>query len=96
MANYEQLKQAVSGVIKTNGNQEITGAVMQNALLSMINSLGKNYQFAGIATPTTNPGTPDQNIYYLAFENGTYSNFNAITLNNEIAILLNQNGVWKK
>lgn len=96
MANYEQLKQAVSDVIKTNGNQEITGSVMQSVLLSMISSLGKNYQFAGIATPTTNPGTPDQNIYYLAFENGTYSNFNAITLNNEIAILLNQNGVWEK
>lgn len=96
MANYEQLKQAVSDVIKTNGNQEITGSVMQSVLLSMISSLGKNYQFAGIATPTTNPGTPDQNIYYLAFENGTYSNFNAITLNNEIAILLNQNGAWKK
>lgn len=36
MGNYEQLKQAVSDVIKTNGNQEITGAILQSALLSII------------------------------------------------------------
>lgn len=34
MGNYEQLKQAVSDVIKTNGNREITGGIMQNTLLS--------------------------------------------------------------
>lgn len=34
MGNYEQLKQAVSDVIKTNGNKEITGAILQSALLS--------------------------------------------------------------
>ena len=32
MGNYEQLKQAVADVIKSNGDQEITGAILQNAL----------------------------------------------------------------
>ena len=63
MGNYEQLKAAVSAVIKTNGNQEITGAVMQNALLSIISTVGDNATFAGIATPDTNPGTPDQTFF---------------------------------
>jgi hypothetical protein len=35
MGNYDELKQAVSDVIKTNGNQEITGQVLQNTLLSI-------------------------------------------------------------
>lgn len=84
MGNYEQLKQAVSDVIKTNGNQEITGAILQNTLLSIISTVGYNATFAGIATPETNPGTSDQNVYYIAGTNGVYSNFNAIELNNEI------------
>lgn len=75
MANYETLKAAIQAVIKTNGNQTITGAVMQSALISMISGLGANMQFAGVATPTTSPGTPDGPTFYLAFQNGTYFNF---------------------
>lgn len=96
MGNYEELKQAVSNVIKTNGNQEITGATMQNTLLSIISTVGINATFAGIAKPTTNPGTPDQNVFYIASENGTYSNFNGITLNDEVVIFSNKNGSWEK
>ena len=96
MGNYEQLKQAVSDVVKTNGNQEITGSVMQSVLLSMISSLGKNYQFAGIATPTTNPGTPDQNVFYLASEPGIYVNFGNIELTDKVLVFTNKNGNWVK
>ena len=47
MGNYEQLKQSVSDVIKTNGNQEITGSILQNVLLTIISSVGANATFAG-------------------------------------------------
>ena len=96
MGNYEQLKQAISDVIKTNGNQEITGAIMQNALLSIISTVGSNATFAGIATPDTNPGTPDQNVFYIASENGQYVNFDSVVLYNEVAIFTNKNGKWVK
>jgi hypothetical protein len=96
MGNYEQLKQAVSDVIKTNGNQEITGAIMQNALLSIISTVGSNATFAGIATPETNPGPPDQNVFYIATENGIYSNFGGITIQDEVVIFSNKNGSWRK
>lgn len=75
MANYATLKAAVSEVINTNGNNEITGAILQQVLLSIINSLGADFQFAGVAKRTTNPGTPDQRVYYLASEVGAYPNF---------------------
>lgn len=96
MGNYEGLKAAVASVIKTNGNQEITGAILQNALLSIISAVGANSTFAGIATPNTNPGTPDQNVFYLAATDGEYSNFNGITLSSEVVILTNKNGNWDK
>lgn len=96
MGNYEELKQAVSDVIKTNGNQEITGAILQNALLTIISTFGNNATFAGIATPETNPGTPDKYVFYIASSDGIYSNFNGITLKGEVVILSNKNGNWDK
>lgn len=96
MGNYEQLKEAVSDVIKTNGNQEITGAILQNTLLSIISTIGSNSTFAGIAKPDTNPGTPDQNVFYIASEPGIYVNFNNIELNNKVLIISNKTGNWIK
>lgn len=96
MGNYEQLKQAVSDVIKTNGNQEITGAIMQIALLSIISIVGENSTFAGIAVPETNPGMPDQNVFYIASQPGNYSNFGSIKLVDQVLILTNKNGYWVK
>lgn len=95
MGNYEQLKQSVSDVIKTNGNQEITGAILQNVLLSIISTIGVNATFAGIATPTTVPGTPDQNVFYIAGE-GTYANFSGITVEIGQLAFLKWNGAWSK
>lgn len=96
MGNYEQLKQAVADVVKSNGNQEITGDILQNTLLTIISTVGSGATFAGIATPTTNPGTPDQNVFYIASEDGIYSNFGNVVLENEVAIFTNENGIWQK
>lgn len=96
MGNYEQLKQAIADVVKSNGNQEITGQILQNALLTIISTVGSGATFAGIATPTTNPGTPDQNVFYIASEDGIYSNFGNVVLENEVAIFTNGNGIWQK
>lgn len=45
------------------------------ALQPLITNISKNYVFAGIANLTTNPGTPDGNVFYLASHNGVYPNF---------------------
>ena len=93
MANFANLKAAINAVIKQNGQGEITGEVMNQVLTAMVNSLGSNYQFAGVATPSTNPGTPDQNVFYMATQAGTYTNFSAIVLQAGISILL-WDGSW--
>jgi len=38
------------------------------------------YLYKGIATPTTDPGTPDGNLFYFATEVGIYANFSAIEI----------------
>ena len=63
MANYNNIKATIDANIKTNNNQEITGSVLQSVLNQIVNALGIGYQFAGIATPSTNPGTPDQKVF---------------------------------
>lgn len=89
MANYENLKSAIKSVIKANGNQEITGDLMQQTLVAIVDALGKGYQFMGAATPGTDPGAPDQKVCYLAMEKGVYSNFNALEVGeHEIAIMM--------
>lgn len=96
MANYATLKAAIQNVVKTNGNNEITGALLQQTLLTMVSSLGAGYQYMGVATPATNPGTPDQNVFYLASTAGTYANIGGLVLaDGEIAIL-KYNGTWSK
>lgn len=93
MANWTTLKATIANVIKTNGNQEITGAVLQNTLNSIVSTVGENATFAGIATPVTNPGTPDGPVFYIALELGVYSNFNGITLKDSgFAIIYNTDG----
>lgn len=96
MANYNTLKTAIQEVIKTNGNEEITGQVLQDSLVAMINSLGAGYQFVGVATPETNPGTPDQNVFYIGGA-GTYSNFGtAIEIPQGSLCVFAYNGNWVK
>ena len=97
MANYQGLKDAVAAVVKTNGNQEITGQTMQNVLLSIINSIGKNRTFAGIAKPTTNPGTPDENVFYIATQTGIYVNFGGAKVYNALTVITNNktSGEWE-
>lgn len=94
MGNYEQLKAAVASVIKTNGNQEITGAVLQNTLTNLISQVGANATFAGIATPDTAPGTPDQNVFYIAGQSGTYANFGGYKVTKNAVAFSNVSGYW--
>lgn len=102
MANYTELKAAIAAVIKTNGKNEITGAILQNVLNTIVSTVGANKTFVGMATPTTAPGTPDGNVFYLANTPGQYTNFTTSTGNvvvnpGELVYLWNGvGGNWSK
>lgn len=93
---WDTLKHSVSSVIKTNGNQEITGLNNQQVLLTIIDNLGENSTYKGVAIPSTVPGTPDGNLFYLALTQGTYSNFNGLSLSRGEVAYLVYNGSWSK
>lgn len=101
MGGYEELKAAIAAVIKANGNNEITGAIMQNVLNTIVSTVGANKTFVGIANADTNPGTPDGNVFYIAYTAGNYVNFQSgagnLTVNpGELAILYNGTVNWGK
>lgn len=95
MANYADLKQAVTGVIKTNGNQEITGQLMQNTLLSIINEFATGRIYYGVIGKDDNPGTIDANVWFFAGEKGFYTNLGGIEIPDEnLYIIYNTASGW--
>lgn len=96
MSKYEAIKAATNAYIKTNGRQEITGAILNAVMIATIDSLGRFYQFVGSATPDTDPGTIDQNIAYLASTPGTYTHLGGITIDAGELSVIKFDGVWKK
>lgn len=98
MTNWTKLKKAIADVIKTNGNQEITGAIMQYTLISIVDNLGDNAQFGGVAVPSTVPADTDGSVFYLASTQGSYPNFNNIEVDaSEMAVFAkNTAGTWVK
>lgn len=80
MAEYATLKATIDAYIKQNGVKAITGPILNAVLTAMVGSLGRGYQFMGWATTHGNPGTPDQNVFYIATLPGTYANYGGETV----------------
>lgn len=162
MADFSALKTAIQANIRTNGNEEITGAILQDILLSMVTTMGdgainaiandlavevvarqnavggeattraeadsqlsgrinaeaqtrgeadtqlsnsitaittrlnEGYVYAGIATPSTNPGTPAGKVFYIALQAGTYTNFSSLAVTQGITILKYNGTAWSQ
>ena len=96
MSNYNSLKRTIDANIRQNGNQEITGQILNSVLNSMVNTLGAGYQFAGVATPASNPGTPDAKVFYIANGKGTYTNFGGIDVTEDEVVILYLDTAWHK
>ena len=71
-----------------------TGAQI-DGLLDAANELKTNgYIYKGVATPSTNPGTPTERVAYLASEPGTYTNFGGIVITSGLYSLTYVSGTW--
>lgn len=90
---HDTIKSTIINTIKTNGAGEITGSNLQSVLLAIVDALGAGYTFHGIAHPSTNPGTPDNNVFWFANEPGTYTYFGNSIVSVPSFILFN-GGVW--
>ena len=100
MAAYDNLRAVIAANVYQNNNNEVTADMVKTAMNEMVNYLGAEYQFGGVAvlTPTaTDPGTPDYKVAYLASEPGTYTNFGGIVINaGEVAIIKGSGSSWSK
>lgn len=79
MANYEELKRAAKQVIKPNGVQEITGEILQNVLVKMIDTFGDEYKCKGVAVTSTTPQVSGKTLYF-ASTPGVYPNFAGLSI----------------
>ncbi len=93
---YDNLKSAVTAVVKQNGANEITGQNLQSVLLAMIDVLGKYGSFVGLAQTNTTPTTDEGNLFYIAAGKGTYSGFGLSVGDNELAIFSKPASTWTK
>jgi hypothetical protein len=55
-----------------------------------------NYTYISIATPSTTPATltGDEKVFYIATEEGLYSNFGVGNIS-ELSVIKSENGIWK-
>jgi len=96
MSNYNSLKTTINANVQQNGRQEITGQILNSVLNAMVNTLGAGYQFAGVATTATNPGSPDAKVFYIANGKGTYTNFGGISVTEDDVVVLYWDSSWHK
>lgn len=92
MANYATLRADIAAAIQPNGNEDITGQVLQDVLLEMVDAL-VGYTLLGVAVPSLNPGTPDEDVAYLAGP-GTYPHFGGAVVPEGCVGLLLWSGTW--
>lgn len=96
MSNYTSLNAYINANIKQNGKREITGQILNAVLNAMVNTLGAGYQFAGVATPASNPGAPDAKVFYIANGKGTYTNFGGLDVTEDEVVILYLDSEWHK
>lgn len=96
MSQYNSLKATIDANVKQNGVQAITGQILNAVLNAMVNTLGAGYQFAGVATTATNPGSPDARVFYIANGKGTYTNFGGLQVTEDDVVVLYWDSSWHK
>lgn len=83
-------------VVHKNIDGAVTLEKLESSIQSLITNISKNASFAGIATPTTNPGTPDGPVFYIAKGKGTYTNFGGIDVTEDEVVILYYDTIWHK
>lgn len=84
---YNQLISNLKQYIRENGNEEITGQIMQDALIAIVKALSTYQQFGGMAEDVTEPDT-ENNVFYFALK-GTYPQFGGLEVGDyEIGIFI--------
>ena len=102
MANFAELKDDIAAAIYPNETQEIDAVALRDTLYAMVDVLGAGFLFKGRASRTsadggtTNPGSPDTNVAYVASQPGVYTNFGGLEVAVGEVALFTYDGTWTK
>ena len=87
-----------ASIAQTSGKSEnfvMSQKAVSDKLNDLVTSLKAEFSYKGIAQPTTNPGVPDSNVFYIAGE-GSYPNFNNQVVEVGQIAVLKWDGSWHK
>lgn len=96
---YETLKNSIKQAIKQNGNQEITGDVMQDTLLNILGPAGLESGFLldSMPAPSDGPYVEDDRHIYIPKVGGIYPNFgNLSTSFEQPCVFYKSDNQWRK
>lgn len=93
---YESLKASTDAKVYPNNNNEIAAISVNSLLHDYISQLG-NFECGGEITPTTLfDFNTELKWWFIASKSGTYTNFDGIILDDEVAIILYKDGAFTK
>lgn len=97
MSNYQNTKATIAANVYTNHNNEVTAEMVKAGINAVVDTLiAGGFIYKGVATTSTNPGSPDANVFYIATAPGTYTNFGSLVVNDGEVAILKYNGSWSK
>lgn len=97
MSNYSNTKATIAANVYTNHNNEVTAEMVKAGINAVVDTLiAGGFIYKGVATTSTNPGSPDANVFYIATAPGTYTNFGSLVVADGEVAILKYNGSWSK
>lgn len=87
----QTLEQLIEFISTTETPKSVTNPIVGKVLSGLLQRPG----YMGVATPATNPGTPDGGEFYIAIEDGEYVNFGNLRVAGQIAVLQNTAEGWE-
>lgn len=97
MSNYNNTKATIAANVYTNHANQVTAEMVKTAINSVVDTIiAGGFLYKGVAIPSTNPGSPDANVAYIAATAGTYTNFGGLVVADGEVAVLKYNGSWSK
>ena len=94
MANYAAVKAHIDADIKRNGQNAITGNVLNGVLNEMVDVLGQGFQFMGVAHIDDTPTVDDDSMLAYLAGPGTYADFGGVVVPDLSVAILKYDGSW--
>ena len=85
-----------TGVWSATGETGGLDAIDYEKITKIEQLLQEGYTFMDVATPDTNPGTPDQKVFYIANGKGKYEKFGGLEVTEDEVVLLIFDTSWHK